>query len=228
MLSEKYPWFRELETEANYGREAINDLAVAPPNEDIQVVELTGEPGDVILMDSRCLHCASSNCRAEPRLMVSLVVERRKNTLRRFTRLVSPQNPATPPVVPCPPRTLLGLMTYSPLAVGLLNGQYRRGQAPEGSSPWAIQLNFEEGLSERGEQVIEKLIDIAAARDATPSQIAMAWILAHPEVTAPIIGPDLPEHVVDAVAALDINLTEEERRSLDDLSQWAAPSKYLS
>jgi aryl-alcohol dehydrogenase-like predicted oxidoreductase len=122
----------------------------------------------------------------------------------------------------------LGLITFSPLAVGLLTGRFRRGQPPAAGSPWESQYNFKESLTARGDAVIGKLVEIAGERNATPAQIAIAWILDHPEITAPIIGPDLPEHVEETFGALEVELTEEERQSLDGLSQWVAPSTYLA
>lgn len=122
----------------------------------------------------------------------------------------------------------LGMMTYSPLAVGLLSGHFRRGEIPIESSPWATQYNLDEALSERRGRVIERVVELSKERGVAPSQIATAWILDHPEVTSPIIGPDLPEHVEEAFGSLEVQLTEEERRSLDEFSQWVTPTRYLS
>ena len=122
----------------------------------------------------------------------------------------------------------LGMMTYSPLAVGLLSGDFRRGERPVGRSPWATHYNLDRALSEGRDRVIDKVVELSKERGVAPSQIATAWILDHPEVTSPIIGPDLPEHVEEAFGSLDVQLTEEERRSLDELSQWVAPTRYLS
>lgn len=125
----------------------------------------------------------------------------------------------------------LGMMTYSPLAVGLLSGGFRRGEKPIKSSPWAthhqIQGNLNQALSEGRDSVIAKVVELSKGHGVAPSQIATAWILDHPEVTSPIIGPDLPEHVEEAFGSLDVQLTEEERRSLDELSQWVTPTRYL-
>ena len=120
----------------------------------------------------------------------------------------------------------LGLMTYSPLAVGLLSGRFRRGEEPPPTSPWAKQLDLEKSLTESRQGVIQRLAELSESRGATPAQVAIAWILDHPEVTAPIIGPDLPEHVEETFGALDVVLTENERKELDDLSQWVAPTRY--
>jgi 1-deoxyxylulose-5-phosphate synthase len=120
----------------------------------------------------------------------------------------------------------LGLMTYSPLAIGLLSGRFRRGAPPPADSPWEPE-QLRAALSERTDRVIQMQLDLAAARGATPTQIALAWLLDHEEVTAPIVGADRPEYVDDALGALAIELTRPERQALDAMSQWNAPGAYL-
>jgi aryl-alcohol dehydrogenase-like predicted oxidoreductase len=120
----------------------------------------------------------------------------------------------------------LGLMTYSPLAIGLLSGRFRRGAPLPADSPWE-QEQLRAALSERADQVIQTLVDLAAARGATPAQLALAWLLDHPEVTAPIVGADRPEYVDEMLGALALELTQPERQALDAVSQWEAPGQYL-
>jgi 1-deoxyxylulose-5-phosphate synthase len=129
----------------------------------------------------------------------------------------------------------LGIMTYSPLAIGLLSGAYRRGQEPPAGTVWsktegrglsAHKYNFAEAMTERIDCIVQALIDIGQAHDKTPAQVAIAWILDHPEVTAPILGADLPEHVDDAFGAADWRLTREDRAKLDLVSTLEGPKKY--
>jgi aryl-alcohol dehydrogenase-like predicted oxidoreductase len=120
----------------------------------------------------------------------------------------------------------LGLVTYSPLAIGLLSGRLRRDVAPPADGPWTAE-RLHRVLHEQTESVIQTLCDLAAVRNATPAQLAIAWLLDHPEVTAPIVGADRPEYVDDVFGALEITLTREERQVLDDVSQWEAPRQYL-
>jgi aryl-alcohol dehydrogenase-like predicted oxidoreductase len=120
----------------------------------------------------------------------------------------------------------LGLTTYSPLAIGLLSGRFRRGQAPPEGAYWSPE-QLQAALSERGEQVVQTLVELAGQRAATPAQLAIAWLLDHPEVTAPIVGADRPEYVDDVFGALAIELTVEERKALDQVSLWEAPGQYL-
>ena len=120
----------------------------------------------------------------------------------------------------------LGLMTYSPLAIGLLAGRVRRGASPPPGTPWT-QAWLDETLTERADGVIVTLLELAAARSATPAQMAVAWVLDHPEVTAPIVGADRPAYVEDVFGALEIELTAEERQTLDAISLWETPGAYL-
>jgi aryl-alcohol dehydrogenase (NADP+) len=63
--------------------------------------------------------------------------------------------------------------------------------------------------------VVDAVATVAAARGVTPAQIALAWVAVQPGVTSPIIGATRPEHVDQAVAALDIHLTPEECAALE-------------
>jgi 1-deoxyxylulose-5-phosphate synthase len=57
---------------------------------------------------------------------------------------------------------------------------------------------------------------VAEARGIPMAYVALAWVLKNPVVTAPIVGPTKPHHLPDAVAALDVHLTEEEIRTLEE------------
>jgi aryl-alcohol dehydrogenase-like predicted oxidoreductase len=120
----------------------------------------------------------------------------------------------------------LGLMTYSPLAIGLLSGRFRRGAVPPADTYWDRE-RLEQALTERADRVIVTLAELAQGRGVTPAQLAIAWILDHPEITAPIVGADRPEYVDDVFGAQTITLTRQEREALDAVSQWEAPGQYL-
>ncbi|MBU07747.1 MAG: aldo/keto reductase [Gemmatimonadetes bacterium] len=130
-----------------------------------------------------------------------------------------------PEMLPAVRKYGLGLMTYSPLAVGLLTGRFRRGQpAPEGT-PWTGD-RFERVMTERVEAVVAVLVELGQQLGKTPAQLAMAWLLDHEEVTAPIVGPDMPEHVEETFAALDGTLPAEVRQRLDEVSLVEPPARY--
>jgi len=125
-----------------------------------------------------------------------------------------------PEILPICRQYGMGMMTYSPLAVGLLTGRFRRGQTPPVDSAWTAGDRFDAALDEKTDQIIQQLVDIGEAQNKTPAQVAIAWILANDDVTAPIIGPDRPEHVEEVFGALDVEFSAEQLQALDELSQW--------
>tara|TARA_B100000029_G_scaffold516824_2_gene635402 strand:+ start:7530 stop:8510 length:981 start_codon:yes stop_codon:yes gene_type:complete len=129
----------------------------------------------------------------------------------------------------------LGLMCYSPLAIGLLTGHFRRGQAPPPGTPWAKNPRqglsrqfypFDDAMTDKLELIVQTLIKIAEDYQKTPTQVALAWLLDHSEVTAPIIGPDFPGQVEEALGALGWKLKREDRSLLDEVSKPILPPKY--
>ena len=115
----------------------------------------------------------------------------------------------------------LGMMTFSPLAVGLLPGRFRRGRNPPKNSFWAPdakQKRFKTVMTRKVDQIIETLVKAGKELDKTPAQVAFAWILDHPEITAAITGPDKPEHVEEVCGSLGWALPTEVREQLDAAS----------
>ena len=132
-----------------------------------------------------------------------------------------------PELLPLCRQNGLGIMTYSPLAIGLLSGRFRRGQAPPEDSPWARGgYDFERAMTEQVDHIVQTLIDIGQKRGKTPAQVAIAWILSREGVTAPIIGPDFPAQLEEVFGALEVELTVEEQEALDGISAFEKPWKY--
>lgn len=113
----------------------------------------------------------------------------------------------------------IATIPWSPLAGGLLSGKYRKGQEPPEDSRFA--LNKGDFLQKRYTQasldVVEELLPLAAARRVSLSQLSLAWVMAQPGVTAPIIGPRTMEQLQDNLAAAEIELTDEELRRIDEI-----------
>ncbi|MGZ4179295.1 MAG: aldo/keto reductase [Solirubrobacteraceae bacterium] len=109
----------------------------------------------------------------------------------------------------------IGVIPYSLLARGFLGGRRQadgnRRSLRSGSDPVQADLY---GRSEDFD-VVDALSDIAAERDLPPAQIALAWLMHKPGVTAPIVGATKPEHVDDAIAAATVSLTAEELGRLE-------------
>ena len=113
----------------------------------------------------------------------------------------------------------LGIMTYGPLAVGLLTGLFRYGESARSNTFWGQRPHkLKEFLSPEAGQVIETVLRIAEERDKTAAQVATAWILSHPEISTVIMGPDTPEHVEESLGAIGWELTADERTALDEVS----------
>ena len=101
----------------------------------------------------------------------------------------------------------VAVLPYSPLARGLLAGSRR--QDTERSR---VVRDF---VRPEDERVVDRVIQVADERGVKPAQIALAWLLYNPAVTAPIVGATRVGHLDDAVAALDIVLTAEELDRLE-------------
>ena len=114
----------------------------------------------------------------------------------------------------------VGVMVYSPLAVGLLSGDYRRETMPEENSLWGGRRrhSFQDVLRDRVADVVEEVVAVAERLGATPGQVSQAWVLSHPEVTCIISGADVPAHIEDTVGAVGLELPAEEIRRLDVVS----------
>jgi aryl-alcohol dehydrogenase-like predicted oxidoreductase len=112
----------------------------------------------------------------------------------------------------------LGYTPFSPLAGGWLTGKYRLGEPfPSGSRMTLRPEPYGKFLNERIYNSLETLRAYAAERGTDMATLALAWVMVHPLVTAPIIGPRRPEHFEPARKALAIKLTEDERKAISDL-----------
>jgi aryl-alcohol dehydrogenase-like predicted oxidoreductase len=114
----------------------------------------------------------------------------------------------------------VAILPWSPTAGGFLSGRYRRGEPIPADSRFA---EFWSGcddthLRDRPYAVLDTLTRIGGELNAGPGQVALAWVLAQPGVTSPIIGPRTVEQLRDNVAALELTLTGEHLKALDDVA----------
>ncbi len=117
----------------------------------------------------------------------------------------------------------LGLMPFSPLAGGFLTGKYERDEVPPESSRGAHEERFRETyLTDENFGVLDAVREVADEYDVSPVQISLAWLLDHPSVTAPVIGPRTVDQLEANLGAADIDLADEAFERLDE----AAPSPY--
>ncbi|RVI67940.1 aldo/keto reductase [Sinorhizobium meliloti] len=112
----------------------------------------------------------------------------------------------------------LGILVWSPLAGGLLSGKHRRGQSPEGTRQLAGWNEPPIRDEERLWKIVDMLVAIAAERNVSPAQIALAWLIGRDAVTSVIIGGRTEDQFRDNLAAAGLKLTDEERELLDAVS----------
>ncbi|HET7716946.1 MAG TPA: aldo/keto reductase [Bauldia sp.] len=110
----------------------------------------------------------------------------------------------------------IGLMPWSPLARGFLTGSRKRGD--KGDTTRARSDSFAHNMyyQEDDYRVVDRLTEVARKRGVPNAQIALAWLLQKPGVTAPIIGATKPNHLPDAFAALSLKLDAEEVKALEE------------
>ena len=114
----------------------------------------------------------------------------------------------------------LGVMAYSPLAVGLLSGVYSPDEPPPEETLWATRYRdeFDRRMSGATGRVISTLKQLASELGKTPAQLAVAWVLSHPEVTVAISGSDTIAQLDDTLGGIGWELDMAIREALDRVS----------
>lgn len=105
------------------------------------------------------------------------------------------------------------VISWSPLARGRLTRDWDQSSARQDSDTYGRTLYDYDANADR--RIVEAVAAVAKARGVPRAQVALAWQLQHPGVTAPIIGAAKPQHLEDAVAALSLKLTAEEVATLE-------------
>jgi aryl-alcohol dehydrogenase-like predicted oxidoreductase len=119
----------------------------------------------------------------------------------------------------------VGVLVWSPLAGGLLSGKHRRNQAtPEGTRQLAGWKEPPIRDEERLWNIVDAVVAIAEAHAVSGAQVALAWLLGRPGITSLVIGGRTEAHILDNLGAADLVLSEQERRTLDEIS--APPILY--
>lgn len=111
----------------------------------------------------------------------------------------------------------IGLIPYSPLAGGFLTGKYTRESIPP-DSRGAQNERIAAYRTERNFQLLDVLREMGELRGATIAQMALAWLLSQPFVTAPIVGANTVAQLEESLGAVELRLTEEEMLRLDELT----------
>ncbi len=175
-----------------------------------QAMEQLVREGKVIYVGSSNFagwHIAQAQCTAQARNFMGLVSEQSLYNLN--ARMVELE------VIPACKHYGLGLIPWSPLSGGLLGGILEK-EAQGRRNSENVQKNVEKHRAQ-----IENYENLCRELGKPPGEVALAWLLHNPVVTAPIIGPRTMEQFTGSLHALDIQLSEQTLKQLDEI--WPGP-----
>ncbi len=115
----------------------------------------------------------------------------------------------------------IGVIPYNPIAGGLLSGKHQRGAPTQGTRftlGTAGRMYQDRYWHEREFETVEQVRPIAAEAGMSLVQLAVAWVLANPTITAPIIGASRPEQLADSLKAVETPLPQDLKQRLDELT----------
>jgi len=185
----------------------------------------TMEALDRLVQGGKVLYVGVSNFEAWEVAMAMEAIA--KSNLARLTVLQPRYNLLNRPyerdLLPLARASGIGVVPYNPLGAGVLTGKYKRGEEPPAESRFAqgdygrmYQGRYWNG---RMFDVAEAVVELAREEGCTPAQLAVAWLLAQPDVTAPIIGASRPDQLVETAKAVGLSLSEATLQRLDEVSQ---------
>jgi len=105
----------------------------------------------------------------------------------------------------------VGVIPWSPLARGRLTRPWDATTARSETDEFGKKL-----YRDSDQAIVARTAEVAAARGVSPAQVALAWMLTKPAVTSPIVGVTKEQHLADAIAAVDLNLSEAEVATLEE------------
>ncbi len=108
----------------------------------------------------------------------------------------------------------IGVIPWSPLARGRLTRPWNEQTSRSETDEFGKTL-YSERTEDGDRKIVDTVISIAEKRGVAPAQVALAWVLARPVVSAPIVGASKARHIEDAVAAVDLELTADEIAALE-------------
>ncbi len=189
----------------------MHHIERSTPWEEIwQAMEQLVREGKVIYVGSSNFagwDIATAQCAARERHFMGIVSEQSRYSLGVRTIELE--------VIPTCRHYGVGLIPYSPLAGGLLGGALRK--ASEGRRAGGYQVQ----RVERYRTQLEAYEALCQELGEAPSNVGLAWLLHNPAVTAPIIGPRTVEQMTGSLRALDISLSNETLKRLDEI--WPGP-----
>jgi len=190
--------------------------------DDINLFEEQFRTMETLIQQGKIRYVGVSNFQAW-QVMQALEVQKRINA----QPLIAVQNPYSlmnrtqeDELFPMVRETGVGIMAYSPLGVGLLSGTYKADEVPDESTLWGSRRKGTIGryMQGRAGKVIATVEEVAADLGVSMPQVAMAWVMSHPEITVAISGADTIEQMRDVVGAMDVELSGDVIAHLDYVS----------
>ncbi|HEX2032721.1 MAG TPA: aldo/keto reductase [Chloroflexota bacterium] len=111
----------------------------------------------------------------------------------------------------------IGIIPYSPLAGGVLTGKYHPGEEPPADTRAGRNARMRQQLNEATLGRVDRLVAWAKGRAHSGGELALAWLLAHPEVSTVIAGATRPEQVEENARASEWRLTEADLQEIDEI-----------
>jgi aryl-alcohol dehydrogenase-like predicted oxidoreductase len=127
-------------------------------------------------------------------------------------------------ILPLAAAANLGVITYSPLGGGLLTGKYGTGKRPDAGRLVESPLYIDRYALDSDYATADRFTAFAADAGVKPPTLAVAWAMANPAVTAPIIGARNLAQLADSLAALDVAMTPQLRAEISALSATPPPA----
>lgn len=116
----------------------------------------------------------------------------------------------------------LGVIPYNPLAGGFLSGKHKQGGAPTPGTRFTVgnsaERYQERYWNDRAFATVSKIVGLAAEAGVSPTTLSIAWVLANPVITAPLLGASRPEQLEDSLAAAAYRLDPALKQKLDELT----------
>jgi aryl-alcohol dehydrogenase-like predicted oxidoreductase len=112
----------------------------------------------------------------------------------------------------------VGVIPYSPLAGGFLTGKYRRGAA----LPESLRANetADRRMTDQNWEILEAIQTVATRHGSTPTRVTLAWLLAQPFMTSPIIGANTTTQLEDSMGATELALSTEDVAAISKAADW--------
>jgi aryl-alcohol dehydrogenase-like predicted oxidoreductase len=111
----------------------------------------------------------------------------------------------------------LGVTSYSPLGGGFLTGRYEKGKKTDTPRYDSVKRRY---FKDRNFELLQTMEKLAKEKEVTTAQLAISWVVHRGSITAPIIGANTIKQLEENVSALEIKLTKDEQKQLEEASEW--------